>query len=792
MLRRLVCAAFVATAAPVFSANLAPELTSPVANRTFTMGDPAQDVNLQTHFRDPDVTGSVVRVNVRIGSTVKAVDLALFNQETPITVANFLAYVNSGRFDANFFHRSVPGFVVQGGGFYWTDAGSVQPVPTDAAIQNEPGISNLRGTIAMAKLGGDANSATSGWFVNLADNSANLDSQNGGFTVFGRVLGDGMTVIDEIAALPRWNAGSPFDTLPLKNYSGEGDILRVHTVETNSRIVPALSFSATSSNPQLVGVTVTGSTVQIVPAANRFGTATITLSATDLDGATTETTFTVEVLSTLAPLPAPVVSKAFSGAPVPEAGSAGLPPGTLLTAFGTPAISDAQALATRVTMTAGTAKRGGIYYESVSGENRLVAWQGQESGIQNGLFKTFRDPVISSGGKIAFAATLAGVPATQNEGVWSDVFGELQPVLQKGADLPGQPGLKLKSVTSVSLEDAALLAFVKLARSPGSVTATNDAALVRITSLTSSVLLARTGAALDGSTIKQISVLQPAARSAGQGRWTGASGTLAKITLFNGRSVIARLLSDGTQTVLLRAGVADANLGATLAALGLPALGGSAVAVLASYAKLPGSVTAANDATLLYAADGSTFSQVIREQAGPAKFSTFSDPVANDQGGLLFFGTQRASAAGLPNVTGLWLSAAGSAPTMLARVGTPALDGDGQPLANANWQAITNFALPDGPGAGPIFVAQLAGRAVNAQSKLGLWARDSDGIARMLLRTGQDLVLPTGTKRVVNFNLLNALAGSFGARRSYNATRSVAVHVTFTDRSQAVIRLDVP
>jgi cyclophilin family peptidyl-prolyl cis-trans isomerase len=95
-------------------------------------------------------------------------------------------------------------------------------------VINEPGISNLRGTIAMAKRPGDPNSATSQWFINLADNSELLDDQNGGFTVFGEVTGNGMDVVDAIAALPVWNAGSPcfgcspLTELPLRDYPGGG------------------------------------------------------------------------------------------------------------------------------------------------------------------------------------------------------------------------------------------------------------------------------------------------------------------------------------------------------------------------------------------------------------------------------------------------------------------------------------------------------------------------------------------------------------------------------------------
>lgn len=154
----------------------------------------------------------------RISSSAGEFDIELFSAETPLTVRNFLNYVESGRYDATIIHRSVPGFVIQGGGFA-LNGNTIQPVNTDAAVLNEPGISNLRGTVAMAKLGTDPNSATSQWFINLADNSSNLDAQNGGFTVFGRVLGNGMAVADRIAGLNRYNAtdilGGAFGELPL-------------------------------------------------------------------------------------------------------------------------------------------------------------------------------------------------------------------------------------------------------------------------------------------------------------------------------------------------------------------------------------------------------------------------------------------------------------------------------------------------------------------------------------------------------------------------------------------------
>ncbi|WP_416306488.1 peptidylprolyl isomerase [Neptunicella sp. SCSIO 80796] len=162
-------------------------------------------------------SATVVEVQTSMGSF----QVNLFDNATPKTVENFLAYVNSGEYFHTVVHRSMPDFVVQSGGFKFEDDFPITEVVTSAAVANEPELSNVRGTLAMAKLGGKPNSATSQWFVNLDDNSANLDVQNGGFTVFGQVLGDGMDVVDAIAALPRFNLGDAFDNMPLRDFTEE-------------------------------------------------------------------------------------------------------------------------------------------------------------------------------------------------------------------------------------------------------------------------------------------------------------------------------------------------------------------------------------------------------------------------------------------------------------------------------------------------------------------------------------------------------------------------------------------
>jgi cyclophilin family peptidyl-prolyl cis-trans isomerase len=136
--------------------------------------------------------------------------------------------------------------VIQGGGFatqseIFTDTTQFSVVPQDPTIQNEPGISNLRGTIAMAKLGNQPNSATNQFFFNLSDTNTFLDTTNGGFTVFGQVLD--MTTVDRIETIPvNTSNPSPFGELPVtsdnrlvvvQSLAGQGNLTGVKYLDIN-------------------------------------------------------------------------------------------------------------------------------------------------------------------------------------------------------------------------------------------------------------------------------------------------------------------------------------------------------------------------------------------------------------------------------------------------------------------------------------------------------------------------------------------------------------------------------
>lgn len=198
---------------------------------------------------------TVVEVRTSLGN----IQINLFDETTPKTVENFLNYVNSGSYANNLIHRSVPGFIIQGGGFTYADdpaTGGIllDNIPTDISVINEPKLSNIRGTVSMAK-GSDPDSAKAQWFINLNDNAQSLDvvSNSGGFTVFGQVIGDGMQVADAISGLSIFQYAAPFGEIPLRNFTmsdfDNGDALSDDNIVVITDIV--VTDAAVVTNPDI-------------------------------------------------------------------------------------------------------------------------------------------------------------------------------------------------------------------------------------------------------------------------------------------------------------------------------------------------------------------------------------------------------------------------------------------------------------------------------------------------------------------------------------------------------------
>ena len=550
------------------------------------------------------------------------------------------------------------------------------------------------------------------------------------------------------------------------------------------------------------------------PALQTRGSALVTVQAQD-DGGTANggvdssapKTFTINVVSAAGPTR--VLSIAQSGEGSPGAGMAGGPPtGTVLSAFGPPAISDQQDLAARVTMRSGRIRLAGIYGEDSSGAKWLTAFQGGTvpgiltSGV---TFSSFLDPVIAPGGAIAFAGKVkgGGVKANTDQGVWTNLFsGTLELALREGDAVPGLTnGEKLKAVTSLSIRDGELLARLTLAPAKGLVRAANDTALLRMTGPTTANVLLREGTDLGdeaGAQIKSFSVLSPAPGSNGHGRWHADGAVVAKVTLSNGDVRLVAIAPTGTVTTLLSIDDEPTSVDpdAFWKSFGLPAIDTGATHFAVAVALVPrtGDVTAANDAALLYRTTNSNWLAFARKgaaapvtPAGPL-YASFSDPVVNDNGDVAFLATLRGAGAKKGTTAALFAGPPASV-EVKARLGDRVPDAAGTETA-ATWSKFLTYALPSGPGGGLVFLAETSGGDTTAKNKQALWGIDSTGQLRRLLRLKDALTV--GGPEITKLTLLTAPTGVFGTTRSFNATGAIAVLATFSDKSQALLRIDIP
>jgi peptidyl-prolyl cis-trans isomerase A (cyclophilin A) len=207
------------------------------------------------------LSGQTPGPTYRFFTNLGNIDVVLTPSVAPVTVANFISYVNAGAYVNSIIARSVPGFVIQGGGYQLVTSSGTSTIvttPTNASIVNEFNVSNTHGTIAMAK-GTDPNSATSQWFFNVVDNGGSpnlLDSTAGGYTVFGSTNAAGLKVITTINNLSTISeTGTPndasFTNCPL---SGGNFVLVTSISPVPVLTAPGVLSAASYASNSLTGI----------------------------------------------------------------------------------------------------------------------------------------------------------------------------------------------------------------------------------------------------------------------------------------------------------------------------------------------------------------------------------------------------------------------------------------------------------------------------------------------------------------------------------------------------------
>ena len=297
-----------ALAASPLSAKVLPVLNNPAVVQV-TVGDASTTVALNHVFGMEPVDDDAVRFTTGFtsGGNPLFIDIALFSNRTPLSRANFLNYVNDGDYDSSLLHRSEPGFVLQGGSYtYDTTTSAIGIVPRDPPVPNEPGISNSAATVSIPKRANEPNGGSSGFFINMGENGPQLDGQNGGFTVFGRVTRSTFPVAQIFQSSNNFTIwdfsiflGGDFDTVPVFNsYTDPPPPLPDETtyiILQSAFLTPLSAFDAGddttlgygllgNTDTSLVNAILSGDVLELFFAPDTTGSALVTTGAIDSVG----------------------------------------------------------------------------------------------------------------------------------------------------------------------------------------------------------------------------------------------------------------------------------------------------------------------------------------------------------------------------------------------------------------------------------------------------------------------------------------------------------------------------
>lgn len=578
------------------------------------------------------------------------------------------------------------------------------------------------------------------------------------------------------------------------------------------------------------------SSVQSASAAIRDGTYNVTISYQDAVGnpAVASQPAIGVVIDAVAPFLPGASTKILSkkGDVVPGAGVAGtgVPADARLRVLGIPSINDAGRLGFTASYSSGASVRQVILGPGADHANAVLVGAGDAVPSASGApqsqfaFTGFADVLLNDSDAIAFIGTIRGlgaaalsVNARSDRGIWTNAgTGQLRQVARE-YDVAAGLNLKYTMFTSVALSsnfvregdtvERTNVAFTAKLLGTG-VNSANDEGLwtyeITSTGAATTRLLLRKGQnlALRGGTAKRVKglvALAPLDGAAGHGRGAVAAGVSARVEFTDGTQAIVDVGSDGiVRDVAITSDIIP-NTDARLARFGLPVQNN-----LGDTIALASLTSRTNNSALVFSPDGGGQSIVAREgdvvnDIEDAIFSGFKVGVVNEGQNFAFIGKAAGRGVNSLNDDGLWylgqsVSNPGTgAPVLIAREGDQAA---GVP-EGGKWESFRSIALPDGSN-GPVFLADLAvplpGRPnaarITASNDTGVWAVDSNGVLRLIVREGD--VFPGTSLTIRAIALLGNVAGSPAQTRSYNGHSELVYRATLSDGSEAIAKARVP
>lgn len=525
------------------------------------------------------------------------------------------------------------------------------------------------------------------------------------------------------------------------------------------------------------------------------------------------------------------------GTPVPGAGEPGssleaLPSGSTWAGFGVPSINaDGQVAFLGKVKQAQPGSLSAIFAGDPQTPALIVKQGDAAPGLPEGAtFHIFKDPLFNAEGAVAFLATAkkGGKNSASLEGIWSNAFsidGKLQLVAYKGAQPPGVPtGARWKKFVSVAFTGREVVAVARMATGPGKVKSSDDMGVWAFSpEEAGSRLLLREGQEISMSRgsetvrkkVKAIAFLGTVSGAPGQGgALTTGRGSLDSVPSFYAVKVT---FPDRTQAVLYAStrpsgetsGWEEAFLAtgdlhdkhletsrlpdARFEKFGIPSVtrGGAQIGFLVTLKTGAGGVTP-QDSQGIYLDGVQVRAGGPAVSADGALWKSFREPVFGNKSEYAFIGTLARSKGKVKqsNDTGIWWQPASGPMQLVAREGAQP---PGVP-EGARWAKFTSLALPGGQ-TGPLFVGAMVNQkkvGVTRESDIGLWAVDSTGLLRLLVREGDPVDLGGITKTLRSFTVLSAVSGSPGQVRSFNQQGEVVYHAYFTDSTQAVVKVRLP